>query len=90
MTLFGIGYGNIAPVSTGERTYALITMIIGTFVSTAIVLSMRDVIEMHNLLAKELKSRILEFDMFLAAKNVPSELKEEAKVCLFMTLTQRQ
>ena len=80
MTLFGIGYGNIAPVSTIERAYAVATMIVGTFISTAIILSMKEVIEMHNLLSKELESKALEFKLFLEIKKIPQDLAIEAKV----------
>jgi hypothetical protein len=54
-TLLSIGFGNIYPVNTGERVFAALVMIVGAFISTGIILSVRDLIETQNLQSKEIR-----------------------------------
>jgi hypothetical protein len=78
-TLLSIGFGNIYPVNTGERVFATLVMIVGAFISTGIILSMRDLLETQNLQSKEIRSKSAEFLEYVEQKKIPYQLKMEAK-----------
>jgi hypothetical protein len=70
----------VGPVNSGERLYSTITMIIGAIISTAFILTMKNIIEMHNVAEKETKLKVEEFKAYMDDKVIPSQLKNEAKV----------
>ena len=78
-TIFTVGYGDIHPTNTGERFYALLTMLVGSLLFGAIIAKVREVIESRNLIIKETARKEEALKGFLEDKAISKVLKFEAK-----------
>ena len=78
-TIFTVGYGDIHPTNTGERFYALLTMLVGSLLFGAIIAKVREVIESRNLIIKETARKEEALKGFLEDKSISKMLKSEAK-----------
>lgn len=79
-TMLTVGYGDIHPTNSGERLYALCTMLLGSVVFGAIISKVRVLVESRNLQLKELKVDAAEFKTYLEERRIPNSLRAEAKV----------
>ena len=78
-TIFTVGYGDIRPTNTGERLYALLTMLVGSLLFGAIIAKVREVIESRNLIIKETARKEEALKGFLEDKTISKVLKFETK-----------
>ena len=81
MSLLTIGLGDIHPTNSGERIYALLTMLIGSMLFGAIISKVREIVESRNLLSKDHRQQIEEFKSYLGTANIENILKIKAQVC---------
>ena len=81
-TMLTVGYGDIHPTNSGERLYALCTMLLGSVVFGAIISKVRVLVESRNLQLKELKVDVAEFKAYLEERRIPNCLRAEAKVSI--------
>ena len=81
-TMLTVGYGDIYPTNSGERLYALCTMLLGSVVFGAIISKVRVLVESRNLQLKELKVDVAEFKAYLEERRIPNSLRAEAKVSI--------
>ena len=85
-TMLTVGYGDIHPTNSGERLYALCTMLLGSVVFGAIISKVRVLVESRNLQLKELKVDVAEFKAYLEERRIPNLLRAEAKVSIISHL----
>jgi Ion transport protein len=85
-TMLTVGYGDIYPTNSGERLYALCTMLLGSVVFGAIISKVRVLVESRNLQLKELKVDVAEFKSYLEERRIPNSLRAEAKVSIKVSL----
>lgn len=78
-TMLTVGYGDLRPTNTGERFFALMTMLVGSLLFGAIIAKVREVIESRNLLLKESSRKEEAFKSFIEEKRIPRALKLLAK-----------
>ena len=79
-TMLTVGYGDIHATNTGERFYALLTMLLGSLMFGAIIAKVRVLVESRNLQLRELKIRVAELKSYLEERRIPLALKAEVKV----------
>ena len=85
-TMLTVGYGDIHATNTGERFYALLTMLLGSLMFGAIIAKVRVLVESRNLQLRELKIRVAELKSYLEERRIPLALKAEVKVQTFFFL----
>lgn len=76
-TIFGVGFGDIRAVNTGERFFSVFVLLLGTLMNGAIISKVAQVITSRNLLARDVKIKMAELKIFLSTKKIPMKLKQE-------------
>ena len=74
-----VGYGDIHPTNTGERFFALVTMLAGSLIFGGIIAKVKEVIEGRNLLSKEISNKEQVLKSLLEEKIIPLALKNQCK-----------
>ena len=86
VTLLTIGYGDIYPVTNGERGFAIVLMMTGGVVFGAMLSKVALTIDKRNPRAKAFQEKIGEFKAFIDDKSLPLHLKLEAKVMIILII----
>ena len=74
-----VGYGDVHPTNTGERFFALVTMLAGSLIFGGIIAKVKEVIEGRNLLSKEISNKEQVMKTILEDKVIPLALKIQCK-----------
>ena len=77
--LFTVGYGDIHPVNTGERTYTILVIFSAVVVFSMMIARMRMVVDSQNVLAKDLHIKMDDFKSFLEEKEMPLHMRGKSK-----------
>ena len=77
-TIFGVGFGDIHAVTTGERFFSVCVMMIGTVFQGAVISKVSRVIKSSNLLTRAIDEKMVELKLFLDDKRIPMQVKHDA------------
>jgi hypothetical protein len=80
ITMISIGYGDIYPTNSLERFYAIITMLTGVIIVSALVGRVNTVIANRNPRATALKEKIVELKSYFSQIRLPEDLQQKTKV----------
>jgi hypothetical protein len=76
-TMTTVGYGDISAYTTMEKIYAVVAMLIGGFAFGLIVGSLTNIISASNPAEALRKARLSEIASWMAAREVPQELRDQ-------------
>ena len=82
VTMFTVGYGDIHAISTKERCFAMVLMLIGGIIFGAVLSNVTTLLEKQNPRASAHKEKMAELKDFLENSNVPLAFQHDAKVCM--------
>ena len=79
-TLLTVGYGDITPVNTDERGYAIFAEICGGIVFGSVIAQVAKIVDQLDPIAKAMSDRMTELNSYLEEKPLPLSVKKAAKV----------
>jgi len=76
-TLTTVGYGDITPVTHYEQLYAIVTLIIGTFIYTFIIAILEEIVAQVDVTSSLHQQRIEEVKSYLLIRQIPANLQDK-------------
>ncbi|CDW81481.1 UNKNOWN [Stylonychia lemnae] len=74
-TMITVGYGDITPMTTNERLYAMVAMIVASASFSFTLNTISTLVSRYNLLARNYKEKMNFVTQFMLSKQVPGDLR---------------